>query len=809
MHDPLDRLKSFFAESEEIPVKRHARFELIREIGRGGTAIVYEALDPTMKRKVALKVMTSVNFERLRREAEAAARLRHPNVVTVYEVGADYLAMELVDGPPGVPDLKGLLVVAKAVAHAHENGITHRDLKPGNVICAPDRLVLTDFGLARIDGAEALTRTGSIAGTPVYMAPEQVRGEVSKIGPPTDVWALGVMLCEIAGGRRPFEGEVTATVYESIQRDEPVLPAGPAGGIAARALEKDPTRRYPNAGAFAADLDRLLTGAPVVARVPTAAQTMLRKVKRNPLPALAAVAVALAIGGAVVFQLWMSERTRAVEGFRKQARTALGAALELRRAGANARMKTFLDSLEDAYAGLEGKGLAEVEYLMGRMYRALNDDARALEFQERALSFDPEFGPALYERALLRTRRYLVSALDASEGDPDLRRIASEDRGALTQDLGAFAGTDSPEGHAAEGFRQLLNGQHSAARDAFRRAPELEEAVEGLAWALRAEVATQAERKEAVWAESEALTTKGLEADKGYVPHYLARGQLRWSRGSARRHRGLDPMPDYLAAEQDFARAIEFAPRHVDAWTWRGEMKVYQGIYALEMGWDPRPRLDEAEKDFAAALDIDPSWARAWFWRGNGRFYRAAWLRERGLESLSELESGERDLLEAVRLAKDPSHELRWRGRLRAQLGTARARAGKEPEPDWTRADEDFTKAVRLPDPWHLTWWSTVDVERGLYRSGTGKDPLEAWATAEKRLAAALEVNGSFDEALKQRGLLRAERAAWHEAGGRKDAARADYEAAASDFHQALAVNPNFKPALAERLEKARRKAAE
>jgi hypothetical protein len=114
-----------------------------------------------------------------------------------------------------------------------------------------------------------------------------------------------------------------------------------------------------------------------------------------------------------------------------------------------------------------------------------------------------------------------------------------------------------------------------------------------------------------------------------------------------------------------------------------------------------------------------------------------------------------------------------------------------------------------VKDAWHHTWWSTVDVERGLWLAASGKDPAEAWARAEGRLADALELNPSFDEALKQRGLLRAARAAWREGAGDKEGARADYQAAASDFHQALAVNPNFKPAIGERLEKARRKSAE
>jgi tetratricopeptide (TPR) repeat protein len=804
--DPLDRMKSFFAEDEEIGVRRHARFEILREIGRGGTAIVYEALDPTLKRKVALKVLTGSNLDRLRREAEAGARLRHPNVVTVFEVGPDYLAMELVDGQPGLPDLKALLVVARAVAHAHQHGVIHRDLKPGNVIVSADRIVLTDFGLARIEGGEALTRTGSIAGTPVYMAPEQVRGE--RVSPATDVWALGVMLCEIASGRRPFEGMVTAQVYQAIQRDEPKLPAGPAGAIAARALEKDPSKRYPDAAAFAADLEKLLAGEPVGARPPSVARTMVRKIRRNPLPALAAVAVALALAGVGLFQLWLAERDRSVTAFRNQARAALEAALDLRRTGATAAMRRCLDSLEEAYAGLEGKGLAEVEYLMGRMHRAMNDDERALEFQEKALACDPDFGPAHFEAAIIGVRGLLGRAMTESDGDFDIRRVPGRERAEIAAHLELAMLSDTSA--TPRGFLRLLDADWTGARREFQAALEKdsrqEEAREGLAAALRGEVLTQAERKEAAWTEAEALYAKGLEADKGYVPHYLARGQLRWSRGSARRHRGMDPMPDYMSAETDFSKAIELAPRHVDAWTWRGEMKVYQGIYALEMGWDARPRLAAAEEDLTAALEIDPRWPRAWLWRGNARFYRAFWLRERGLDPVPDLEGGERDLVEAVRLAREPSHERRWLGRTRAQLGAARGRLGRDPEPAWKAADLDFD-GVELMDAWHHTWWSTVDVERGTWLAAAGKDPAEAWARAEGRLALALEINPSFDEALKQRGLLRAERAAWHEGAGRKEDARLDYQNAASDFHQALAVNPNFKFVLADRLEKARRKA--
>lgn len=796
MSDPLDRVRAFFAEEDPPAGRRHGRFDILRELGRGGSGVVYEAVDPTLKRRVALKVLIGGSLERLRREAEAAARLQHPNVVGIYEVGPDYLAMEYIDGRPGVPDLATLLTVARAAAHAHAHGVVHRDLKPGNVMVAVDgRVVLTDFGLARVEGGEALTRTGSIAGTPVYMAPEQVRGET--IGPATDVWALGVMLYELERGKRPFDRPTPAAVYEAIQKDEPEK----AGPVAARALEKDPARRYPDAGAFADDLARQMAGEPVTARAPGAATALWRKAKRRPLPILAAATALLALAGALALQLWMSERDRSVAAFRAQARTALEAALELRRAGANARMQPFLDSLEAAYRGLGGRGLAEVEYLMGRMHRALNNEARALYYQERALAADPGLRSAHFERALLLMRRHMERTTNETEGDIDLRRLPPAARAELAGALEAAGKDATAEGLAARGYQALLAGTWDAARQRFRESlaadPRFEEAREGLASVLRSEVAAAAAQREAAWAEAEALYARGLEADKGYVPHYLARGQLRWSRGSARRHRGLDPMSDYLAAEEDFAKAVELAPGNPDAWTWRGESRVYQGIYALEMGWDARSRLEAAEADFARALAVDPAWSRAWFWRGNARFYRALWLLERGLDPLPDLEAGDVDLVAAVRLAKEPVQERRWRGRLRAQLGAARARAGKDPEPAWRAGEEDF-KAAEARDPWLYTWWSSLDFERAL----AGRGP---WEAAERRVSTALDINPRFDEGYKQRALIRMGRAATLSG----EAARTEYQAAAVDFEQALAINPNFKHQIGDRLERARRKSSE
>jgi tetratricopeptide (TPR) repeat protein len=193
----FDRLKDFLGD----PGACIGKYEIVRKVGEGGMGVVYEAFDPDLKRTVALKVLKQKDSDRLRREAAAAAKLRHPNIVTIHEVGPDFIAMEFVPGKsPTIPDRRVLATVARAVAYAHAQGVVHRDLKPGNILIDADgRVVLTDFGLA----------TEQSGGTPGYRAPEGV------IGPAADVWALRVMARE-AG--ITIHAETAAEVARKLER---------------------------------------------------------------------------------------------------------------------------------------------------------------------------------------------------------------------------------------------------------------------------------------------------------------------------------------------------------------------------------------------------------------------------------------------------------------------------------------------------------------------------------------------------------------------------------------------------------------
>ena len=258
------------------------RYVVLGRIGKGGMGMVYRGLDEALEREVAVKTLTgegSFDEESRRRfevEAKAAARLQHPNIVTVFERGEDrgvpYIAMEMLPGA----DLEALLrsgealsleekldvviQVARGLAYAHENRIVHRDIKPSNIRLLDDGTAkIMDFGIAKQEGTQ-LTRTGTMLGTIHYMSPEQVRGH--KLDGRSDVFSLGVILYELLAGRRPFKGEgVTDVLYQIVHEEPSPLDLSSLGElsprlqeIVSRALAKEPPERYPTATQLAADL---------------------------------------------------------------------------------------------------------------------------------------------------------------------------------------------------------------------------------------------------------------------------------------------------------------------------------------------------------------------------------------------------------------------------------------------------------------------------------------------------------------------------------------------------------------------------
>jgi formylglycine-generating enzyme required for sulfatase activity len=343
-------------EGGEVPVIRG--YEILGVLGHGGMGVVYQARQVSLDRVVAVKVLlaglhaTPSELGRFQAEAEAHARLEHPHIARIYEVGqADghpYLVLEYVAGgsldkrlagapQPAQQAAELVRTLAEAVHYAHQRGLVHRDLKPANVLLTEaGSPKITDFGLAkRLQPAAGTTRTGEVVGTPQYMAPEQASGRPGRVGPPTDVYALGVILYECLTGRPPFRAESTLETLVLVQTQDPVpvrrlQPRVPRDleTICHRCLEKEPARRYASAAELAEDLRRWSAGEPIRARRASALERAVKWARRRPgVAALVAGLVALTVlGSGLVTWQWR----QAVAALAREDQARLEAVLEAR-----------------------------------------------------------------------------------------------------------------------------------------------------------------------------------------------------------------------------------------------------------------------------------------------------------------------------------------------------------------------------------------------------------------------------------------------------------------------------------------------
>src|SRR5437667_2786903 len=311
-------------------------YELLEEVGRGGQGVVFRARQKSLNRIVALKVISlgqwasKVHLRRFRLEAEAAARLEHPGIVPIHEVGerdgSCYFSMKFVQGGQldevarrePMPPRRGAELIAKVartVHYAHEHGILHRDIKPGNILLdAKGEPHLTDFGLARLVETESsVTQTLDVLGTPSYMAPEQAVGNNAAVSSATDVYGLGAVLYQLLTGHPPFAG---GTTYETIKLVHDTDPRQPRqlnpkidrdlSTICLKCLEKDPKRRYASALALAEDLEHWLKHEPIQARHTGVFTRGKKWVRRNPTSALLAASL-VALVAVVGWNVWKSE----------------------------------------------------------------------------------------------------------------------------------------------------------------------------------------------------------------------------------------------------------------------------------------------------------------------------------------------------------------------------------------------------------------------------------------------------------------------------------------------------------------------
>ncbi len=381
-HCPRCLADALFGEATAVPMRGPPRpslgdYELLEEIARGGMGVVYRARQISLGREVAVKLMrerTLADGEEVRRfrvEAAAAARLKHPHIVAIHEIGEHegqhYFAMDLVEGAdlarhtragpmPAAEAARITATIAEAVQHAHEKGVLHRDLKPSNVLLdGQGQPFVTDFGLARsLDADSSLTVTGQVLGTPGYMPPEQAMGR-GTVGPAADIYSLGAVLYHLLTGRAPFAGGTPAETMRHVVEQEPVSPQLLNPGVprdlvsvCLKCLNKRPSDRYATAADLAEDLRRFLGGEPTLARPAGQTERLWRWCQRKPAIAALTVAVCLlvllfAIGSPIVAYR-MNLAREAAENLRSRAEASEGVARQRLYA---ADMNLAVQALED------------------------------------------------------------------------------------------------------------------------------------------------------------------------------------------------------------------------------------------------------------------------------------------------------------------------------------------------------------------------------------------------------------------------------------------------------------------------------
>ncbi len=849
-------------------------YTLLDELGRGGMGVVYRARREDLQREFALKVIapgadaTGEAVVRFRREAQAAARLAdHPGIVGVHDIGEHegrvYFAMDVVDGPslealvdegemPVDTAVRAVAEAARAVHHAHEHGILHRDLKPGNILLGADGLArVADFGLAKstaTDGKSAkLTKSGAILGTPAYMPPEQADGD--RVDRRADVYALGATLFECLADRPPFESDTLYGLLSQIQRDDPPalctlnprLPA-PLGVIVSKCLEKPPEQRYQTAAALADDLERWLAGEAIAATAPSVAYRTRRWLGRHKALSAGVALGLLGLGaGAAWFlpQLWAEQaaretatrqesqaraaaataakdaaesRARQLDALRKSARTALQAVIALRQAGATDRTPPFVTIIEADVAEVTTAvpDAADPHYWLGRVYRAAQRNRDALAAQAAALAADPQHLDARYERTVLLADVFRIALADheraarrvsalaqifltltpAEKRSPDLDPMQAELGAALAtlRSEPALAGTG--RGHWANGVALWLAGEHKAATASLAQALEAApEQPEICEW-LALLQRTAADPLGAI-----ATLDAGIQRDRGYLPFWIIRARSHAAAANEARAAGeyLRAIAHHEGAVADYDAIHAAAPAEA---RWLYERAASKSGHAsLESYVQNKPaitRLHAAREDYAAALALMPE-PDIDVLLGRAWLFMA-WARiigRHGVDPATTAKLAVADLNRVVQLRPDRSTAHTRLGIVRTLWARWNSRTrGDDPMPQYDQAQRHFDAALanRATSRQALRGRAQLHAVRAGWLHRQGESPETELLAAERDYTASLAIRGRDIEARLARAGLYAVWATMRIE--RKEDPSTPFEAAEADFTVLLARSP-------------------
>ncbi len=714
---------------EERPPERFGRYEIVRELGAGGGGRVYLARDPELGREVAVKILdrgVMAQPDRFRREMEILASLRHPNIVAIFDAGAQdgrpSYAMEYAGGRslaerklPLRDAARVLEQVALACHAAHEKGVVHRDLKPANILFG-ERPLVADFGVAKVKDA-ALTETGQTLGTPYYMSPEQARGE--EVDARTDVYSLGAILYEAMTGRRPFTGTGALEILRRVAEEElapprsldPSLPRD-LELVALAAMARDPARRTPTARAFAEDLRAWLEGRPVRARPPRLRERLSAAVRRRPRLAAAAAGALAAVVLVAIFMPGPRRRFEAAQRLvHQEALRIQGWEVnlykparhisydELERAVANLRPVLERGDLPNALRHEAHAAAARATLFMGR-----TEESREHLDAAIALGSGLRIGEEYFERARLGWEEVLRDQIARNESKRRVEAVKADFRAGLkagfrddwTRDLAsallalAEGGEKAIEGTLREldrlaavpekrseevakfkGDVYLLLKDGDRAIEQFKKALEAREcyvqAYNGLAlaWLIKGRGESEEELRQAIDTAFRAIDINPRYEDSYFLFALLCRQALR---ASPRELSRPNPKARELL-ERAVARLRAGSQARPDSAAIRAAHGTACALLAfLRSGWsDPGPVIAEAVEALAAAVRRDDRSAEPWIALGAVQTLEGS----RAGGRRAALEDARRSLERARELSPESPHVHRWLGHRHRAAGDA------------------------------------------------------------------------------------------------------------------------------------------